>query len=39
MMYFISKDDPEVKKAMTSYMMQMQAEMRKAGGGMGGMGM
>ena len=29
MMHFISKDDPDVKKAMTQYAIQMQAEMRK----------
>lgn len=37
MMHYISKDDAEVKKAMTQYMLQMQMEMRKQGGG--GMGM
>ena len=37
-MYFMGKDDPEVKKAMTQYMMEMQNEMAKVqGGGMPGM--
>lgn len=39
MMHFIAKDDPEVKKAMTQYAIQMQAEMRKHGGMGMGMGM
>jgi len=37
-MYFMHMDDPEVKKAMGSYMMEMQAEMQKMGGAGGGMG-
>ena len=37
-MYFIGKDDPDVKKAMGAYMMEMQQEMQKMGGGPGGMG-
>lgn len=37
-MYYIGNGDNDVKKAMTQYMIQMQNEMRKAGGG-GGMGM
>lgn len=36
-MYFIKSEDADVKKAMTAYMMEMQAEMQKMGGG--GMGM
>lgn len=28
-MYFMQKDDPEVKKVMMSYMMEMQMEMQK----------
>lgn len=39
-MYYIGQEDPEVKKAMTGYMMEMQSEMQKmqgAGGMPGGM--
>ena len=39
MMFYIGQDDSDVKKAMTQYMIQMQAEMRKHGGPMPGMGM
>ena len=35
-MYFMGKDDPEVKKAMGIYMQEMQVEMQKMQGGGGG---
>lgn len=35
-MYFMGKNDPEVRKAMTAYMMEMQKE-AQAMGGPGGM--
>lgn len=37
-MYFMGKDDPEVKKAMTAYMIEMQREVSAMQGGPGGMG-
>ena len=33
MMYYMQKEDPEIKKAMTQYMMEMQKEMAKMQGG------
>ena len=37
LMYYMNKQDPDVTKVMTGYMAEMQAEMRKLGGGMQGM--
>ena len=36
LMFFMGKKDPEVEKAMSSYMMEMQTEMAKMQGGGGG---
>ena len=36
MMYYMQKDEPEIKKAMTQYMMEMQKEMAKMQGGSAG---